>query len=77
MKRKKKISQVTARQLQKRVKELDEYQRNLYLPGRGVNVWNISGQSEKTQAVLNTARTLGFNLRARLNGETLELYAVK
>lgn len=72
-----KISQWNARHYQKRVKELEEERRNLYAPGNGTNVWNLNLQSELTQAVLNNTTRLGFRLRAKINGSTLELYAVK
>jgi len=77
MVRRKKISQLTARRLQKRVAELELYHHNLYTAGVGINVWNLSGQTDMTKRVLENTRMLGFNLRARLNGNTLELYAVK
>lgn len=72
-----KISQLKARRLQQRIAELERQIADRYGSGNGVSIWNLLSMSEKTQAVLQNTRTLGFHLRAVLNGDRLELYAVK
>lgn len=73
-----KISQVNARRYQKRVAELEEQARNRYSGGHGIYVRNVDiGALPNTKAVLENTSILGFHLRARLNGNSLELYAVE
>lgn len=72
-----KISQLKARRLQKRVVELETRLADRYGSGNGQRVWNQLNMSEMAKAVLNNTRLLGFHLRAVLAGDHLELYAVK
>lgn len=73
-----KISQANARHYKKRVAELEEQARNRYggVHGTHVRSINISDQAVTKHVLINTL-LLGFHLRARLNGESLELFAVK
>lgn len=77
----KKISQREARRLRRELKALQD--RHLAMHRRyvsnypGVHIRTSIPISETTREVLNVAVLLGHGLAARVNGNTLDIYAVK
>lgn len=75
-----KISQRTARQLQKRVKELEGENRAMFQTWRDDYPGAFLAEESlftATHAAIKAAASLGYGIAGKLNGTSLRIYAVK